>query len=310
VAAASERLRVSLGLAWYGVSDEVRTRAAREGLVVCGDPARLLHGAGLLRRGRLALAAAPGRPAGTDSAAAPRDLVTPGRGSLVPARVGDGRSAVDEAQVMDLLEECGLTAPRRRPAPTVEEAVRAAAEVGHPCVLKLLDPLLPHRAKAGAVRTGLTDEAAVRSAMGDLVRDHGARTVLVVEQLDLSDGVEVITGVVADPVFGTRALLGSGGVDAEDAGDARTLVPPYDAPSVRHALEDLRATARIRRVRPDVDGLAGELAALLHTLASLVTDPAAPRITEVECNPVLVRAEDAVVLDALAFVETEEEVTS
>ena len=302
VAAASGRLRVDLALAWYGVSDEVRARAAREGLVVCGDPARLLHGAGLLRRAQLAVAAAPGRPA-ADDAAAPGRPVPSAKAALVPARVGDGRSAVDEAQLMELLETFGCTLPRRHRVRTADQAVHAATEVGYPCVLKLLDPLLPHRAKAGAVRVGLADEAAVRSAMRDLQREHAARSVLVAEQLDLSEGVELITGVVADPVFTTRALLGSGGVDAEDADDARTLVPPYDAQSVRHALQGLRTTARIRRIRPDLEGLAVELAALLDGLATLVADPAAPHLTEVECNPVLVRAEDTVVLDALAFAE-------
>jgi len=298
VAAASGRLRAALGLAWYGVSDQVRTRAAGDDLVVCGDPVRLLHGAGLLRRGRLAVAGAPGRPA---TEAVSRPVARP---ALAAQQVGDGRAAVDEAQVMEVLEGFALTMPRRRLARTAEEAVVAAAEIGYPCVLKLVEPLLPHRAVVGAVRVGLADEAAVRAAFEDVAREHGARAVLVAEQVDFGGGVELIAGVVADPVFGTRALLGSGGVDANDAGDARTLVPPYDPSSVRRALDGLRAAARVRRVRPDSAALAEELAVVLDGLASLVRDPAEPRITEVECNPILVRPDDTVVLDALAFVET------
>lgn len=301
VAAAAGRIRAALGLAWYGVSDRVRTRAAEEGLVVCGDPARLLHGVGLLRRGRLAVAGAPGRPA--EPASRP---VSPGAGraALVPRQVGDGRAAVDEAQVMEVLEGLRLTLPRRRLARTAEEAVRAAAEVGYPCVLKLVEPLLPHRAVVGAVRVGLADAEAVRAAFGALADEHGARAALVAEQVEFGDGVELIAGVVTDPVFGDRALLGSGGVGVDDAGDARTLVPPYDGASVRHALDGLRAAARIRAVRPDLGALAAELARVVDGLASLVREPADPRITEVECNPILVRSGDIVVLDALAFVET------
>jgi len=295
VEAAAERLRVALGLAWYGVSDEVRTRAAGAGLVVCGDPVRLLHGAGLLRRGRHAVAASPGRPV----ADVPAD---PPVGRLVPRAVDGGRAAVDEAQVMDVLAGFGLTLPRRRTARTADEAAAAAAEVGYPCVLKLIDPLLPHRAVVGAVRVGLASEAEVREAFATMGREHGARTVLVVEQAESGGGVELIAGVVADPVFGTRALLGAGGVDANDAGDSRALVPPYDAASLRHALEGLRAAARIRRVRPDLGTLAGELTPVVRALAALVEGAADPRVTEAECNPVLVRSGDIVVLDALAFV--------
>ncbi|NLU73201.1 hypothetical protein HCC61_11005 [Streptomyces sp. HNM0575] len=315
VTAASGRLRAALGLAWYGVSDQVRTRAAEAGLVVCGDPVRLLHGAGLLRRGRAAVAAAPGRAPGGPSAAAggASTLAAPGgpsaRSTLVPRKVGDGRAAVDEAQTMALLERFALTMPRRHLAHSADEAVRAAAQVGHPCVLKLVEPLLPHRAKAGAVRVGVEGEEAVRAAWADLVREHGARGVLVAEQIDVDGGEELIAGVVADPVFGTRALLGSGGVDANDANDARTLIPPYDARSVRHALDGLRAAARLRRIRPETGALAEELARIIGGLASLVEDTASPHLTEVECNPLLVRAEDTVVLDALAFVATDGDVS-
>lgn len=315
VAAAAKRLRVAIGLAWYGVSDEVRRQAAGDGLVVCGDPARLLHGVGLLRRGRAAVTTAPGRP---DPVAAPErpDLTVaagrPGRATasttmdstaLVAQRVGDGRAAVDEAQLTALLERFGLTMPRRQVAGTADEAVRAADDIGYPCVLKLVEPLLPHRAVVGAVRVGLADADAVRAAFHTLVREHDARKVLVAEQVDTGAGVELIAGVVADPVFGTRAVLGSGGVDANDADDSRTLVPPYDAMSIQHALDRLRVSTRIGRIRTDTSSLAVELAQVINALASLLTAPAGPRITEAECNPVLVRPGDTVVLDALAFVE-------
>jgi acyl-CoA synthetase (NDP forming) len=291
VAAAARRLRVAIGLAWYGVSDEVRRNAAQAGLVVCGDPVRLLHGVGLLRRGRHAVATAPGRP---PSVEAPVPVARP---AFTPQQVGDGRAAVDEAQVMDALAGFGLTTPRRRVATSADEAVAAAREVGFPCVLKLIDPLLPHRAKVGAVHVGLSGPDEVRSAFDTLVREHGARQVLIAEQLPVRDGVELIAGVVADPVFGTRALLGAGGVDANDARDSFSLVPPYDPESVRHTVSRLRVSARIGR------DVADELAAILRGLAALVTAPAGAPVTEVECNPVLVTGDATVVLDALAFVE-------
>jgi succinyl-CoA synthetase beta subunit len=164
-------------------------------------------------------------------------------------------------------------------------------------VLKLIDPLLPHRAKVGAVHVGLAGPDEVRSAFDTLGREHGARQVLIAEQLPVRDGVELIAGVVADPVFGTRALLGAGGVDANDARDSFSLVPPYDPESVRHTVSRLRVSARIGR------DVADELAAILRGLAALVTAPAGAPVTEVECNPVLVTGDATVVLDALAFVE-------
>ncbi|TDV57402.1 acetate--CoA ligase family protein [Actinophytocola oryzae] len=298
VAGAARRLRVPIGLAWYGVNDEVRRKASAAGLVVCADPVRLLAGAGLLRRGWQAVATAPGRPASG------KVLVPVARPAFTPRPVGDGRSAVDEAQVMRALAGFGLTTPRHRQVSTADEAVAAARQVGFPCVLKLIEPMLAHRAKVGAVHVGLDDADEVRAAFESLVRDHDARQVLVAQQIARKDGVELIAGVVADRVFGTRALLGAGGVDANDAADSRSLVPPYDMESVRHTLTRLRVAGRIPR---DLDTVAADLAAVVRGLAVLVADPVGRPVTEVECNPILVTASSTMALDALAFVADDDE---
>jgi acetate---CoA ligase (ADP-forming) len=305
VAAASDRLRVPMGLSWYGVGANVRARAAGSGLVAVGDPARLLHGLGLLRQGRQAIAAAANRTMESSSAKASTPPAPPPDLAFAPQPVGDGRSAVDEAQLMAVLERMALKVPHRKVATTAEAASEAADALGYPCVLKLVDPLLPHRAVVGAVKVGLANAESVRDAFDTMAREHGAKAVLVSEQVEAAGGVELIAGVMADPVFGTRAVLGSGGVDANDAEDALALVPPYDVESVERAIIRLRASTAIRRIGADVGAVAVELARLIDGLAALVAIGGGTHITEIECNPVLVRAKEVVLLDALAFVDTD-----
>ncbi|WP_028925001.1 acetate--CoA ligase family protein [Pseudonocardia acaciae] len=290
LATAQERITTPLLLSWYGVAESVRLRAAAAGLRVCADPARALRGVGLVRRGLAAVRSARGGVPSPDSPT----ITLP---ALEPRTLPGGRRALDEWQAMGLLDGLGVALPARRLAHSEIEAAEAAREIGFPVVLKLLDPMLAHRARVGAVLTALADEAAVREAFAALRRDHGARRVLLARQVE--PGPELIAGVLADPVFGTRAVVGSGGVWAEDVDDVRTLVPPYDAGSVADALADLRLSTLYRRAA-DPTALAAQVAALLTGMSALVT-ASAGRITEIECNPVVVTGEAATVLDALAF---------
>ncbi len=294
VVQAQEQIGTPLLVSWLGVSERVRTEAAQAGLRVCAEPARALRGLGLMRRGVRAVRLAPG------GSAAPSQSDPMPLPPIEPRRLPQGRWALDEWQTMTLLAEHGTPLPARELARTPDEAAEAARRIGYPVVLKLLEPLLAHRARAGGVVTGITEELTLRETFARMRHEHGARRVIVAQQVEA--GPELILGVLADPIFGTRAVLGAGGIWANELDDARTLVPPFDASYIAVELERLRAAEMITGASPNVSALADAVAALLAGLGSLVR-ASAGRIVEIECNPVVVSAGRPVVLDALAFVE-------
>ncbi|MEO8898149.1 MAG: acetate--CoA ligase family protein [Candidatus Dormibacter sp.] len=295
---ARARLGKPLALAWLGVHERVRVAAREAGLIAGGDPARLLRGLSLVRAGRAALARDPGT-AGEVPPATPDIGDVSWLRDLVPRTLDGGRQGLDEWQAMALLDRRGLPTPARRRVSSPEEAEAAASEIGGACVLKLLDPLIAHRAKVGAVRTGLSDPQAVRVAFEEMQRDHSARLALIAEQIP--PGPELILGVLADATFGTRAVLGSGGVWANELADGVTLVPPYTDTYVAARLAGLRQAARIAGEGNATDRISREVAANLRGLAAIVADSAGT-ITEIECNPVVVTDQGLRILDALAFV--------
>ncbi|MBX6749597.1 MAG: acetate--CoA ligase family protein [Micromonosporaceae bacterium] len=281
-----------LVLSWLGVSDQVRLAAARAGLVVGADPSRVLRGMGLARAGRVRLRQAPGRPDG-----APEQERVELAGLRLRRQNADGRHGIDEAQTMAVLDRLGVRTPRREEVTTSAEALAAAERVGYPCVLKLVEPFMAHRARHGAVAVGIDNAQQLADAFERMTQRFAMTRALVVEQI--RPGPELIAGVLADVTFGSRAVLGSGGVWANEINDMLTLVPPYDAAYVEHTLRRLKLSAQFEE--PDaVAGLAKDIAAILARFDAVVRNDAAG-IAEIECNPLRVVDGMVTVLDALAF---------
>ena len=64
---------------------------------------------------------------------------------------------LSESDSKDLLASYGIPSTRPETASTAEEAVRAAAGLGYPVVLKILSPDITHKSDVGGVALGLED---------------------------------------------------------------------------------------------------------------------------------------------------------
>ena len=105
-----------------------------------------------------------------------------------------------------------------RIAEDADAAVQAATEVGFPAVVKSA-AAGAHKTETGGVALDLEDEAAVRAAAERI-------GFPVVVQPMLSGGVELLAGLLQDPVFGPLVAFGPGGVFAELIGEASLGSPP------------------------------------------------------------------------------------
>ena len=173
-----------------------------------------------------------------------------------------------------------------------DEAVAAAAGLGYPLVAKLATPGL-HKTELGGVRLGITDDAALRYAVGDLASRGDGRVLL---QPLIDGGTELITGTVDDAQCGQLVMIGAGGVLTDVLGDRSFGL----APLTEHDADDLVANLRSARL---LDGYRGapviDRAAvrdLLMRVATLADD--IPEIAELDLNPVIARANGLHVVDA------------
>jgi acyl-CoA synthetase (NDP forming) len=206
---------------------------------------------------------------------------------------GEG-AQLDEYGSLQLLARYGIPVAEARIATSLDEAVRAACELGYPVALKTATGHA-HKTEADGVRLNLYGDGAVEAAYRNLSERLGARVLV---QRMAPPGVELILGLARDPQFGLLLTLGLGGIFVEVMRDVRLLMLPVQPAAVRRALSSLRGAPVLAGVRgqPPVDTEAIVQTALrLNTLAADLGED----IAALDINPLIASPHGAVAVDAL-----------
>ncbi len=242
----------------------------------------------------------------TRRAAGYRPRAHPPHPAGLPPQVGEALSKsgmLDVESSRALLEAFGVQLPAASLAPTPEAAAQAAIALGYPVVLKVASPDIPHKSDLGLVRVGMGAKDNVRAAAGELLaraseRAPGAHIEGVLVQQQVPAGVEMIVGVVNDPVLGPAVTVGTGGIYAEVLRDVATRPLPIDREDAREMVASLRGYPLLAgargRARADIEALL-DIIEGVAALASL----AGPHLAELDLNPVVVTAEGALAVDSL-----------
>jgi len=200
------------------------------------------------------------------------------------------------AEATGLLGCYGLRLVAIRPASGEDTAVTAAAELGGPVVLKADVPGPVHKTAAGAVELDLRTSADVRHAYRRLTGRFGDQLSRVLVQPMIGGGIEVIIGVMHDPVFGPLAVFGLGGAATEMLGDQVARLTPLTDADADRLIHAIRAAPLLLGHR---GGPPADIAALRETLlrvSRLVDD--LPEIAELNLNPVIARPDGVFPVDA------------
>jgi acyl-CoA synthetase (NDP forming) len=118
----------------------------------------------------------------------------------------------------------------------------------------------------------------------------------------LAGGVELLAGVVQDPVFGPLVAFGPGGVFAELIGEAAFRIAPLTDVDAEELVDGGKAGRLVSGFRgaPAADRAA--LVDLVLRLARLGDD--LPAVAELDLNPVLGLPDGCVAVDARVHVRT------
>ena len=223
--------------------------------------------------------------------------------ALVKAALDGGRTRLAEREAKALLAAFRIPVNRAIAAAGVEEAVRAAREIGFPVALKIDSPDITHKSDVGGVRLQLADEAAVRDAHAGILaaaaaHRPGARIlgVTVEAMVSRTHGRELMAGIVRDPVFGPAIAFGAGGIAVELLRDRVVALPPLNAMLVADMVRGTRIGAMLGEFRnlPAVDRAA--LDAVLLRVSEMACE--LPELEELDINPLIADAGGVVAVDA------------
>jgi acetyltransferase len=213
-----------------------------------------------------------------------------------------GRTILTEYESKQLLSAYGIPTVDTRIALTEEDAVRTAAAIGYPVVLKIYSETITHKTDVGGVQLNLADAAAVRAAyhtIADSVKEKvGAGHFLgvTVQPMAKLDGYELILGSSIDPQFGPVLLFGLGGQLVEVFKDRSLALPPLNSTLARRMMERTRIYTALKGVR---GRKAVDLAALEQLMVRFSQLIAEQRwIQELDINPLLASPDRLLALDA------------
>lgn len=221
---------------------------------------------------------------------------------LMGAGQGDqaGREGItlDEASSKHALHLHGLKLPGSVSASGAAEIVSACSQLAFPVVLKGLG--IAHKSEAGAVVLGLGDLQAVKEAAAKMQGVEG----FLAEEMVTGSVAEMLIGVTRDPTGLYLLTLGSGGVLTELLADTVSLLLPADREEIRTAIGELKVARLLSgyRGRPS-----GDMEAVLDAVEAVCRYAAANagQLIELDVNPLIVRASDAIAVDALIRLERE-----
>jgi acyl-CoA synthetase (NDP forming) len=219
----------------------------------------------------------------------------------VAVPLGGGGRVLDELEAYALLDRLGIP---RSPAVAVDTALAEAPALPfpYPVAVKVLSADIPHKTEAGGVARHVGDGDALMAAiraMRDTVRERTGITPERVLIAPMISGIgEALVGYRVDREVGPLIMVAAGGVYTEIYRDRSLRLAPVDLVTAQTMIGEVKAFATLKGFRGkgagDLDALAKAIVALSRL--ALQNDPP---IAEAEVNPLIVRADGVVAVDAL-----------
>jgi acyl-CoA synthetase (NDP forming) len=215
-------------------------------------------------------------------------------------RLKSGKSALDEVESKQILSEYGIRVSKEQIANSLDQALEVADEIGFPVVLKTAAGVT-HKTEVSGIHLNLANPEELISAYKDLESRLGTR-VVVLEMI--SDGVELLLGVIDDPQFGSLLMVGIGGILVEVMKDTQLIWLPTDAEKVEEAIRGLKFAEILNGVRGQEKSDLNAIVETMLRLAQFAAD-CGDLIAELDINPLIAGPKGAVVVDALIIPKKE-----
>ncbi|APG48677.1 acetate--CoA ligase family protein [Phaeobacter porticola] len=214
--------------------------------------------------------------------------------ALPPVDAEPAPVLVPEGEAKQRLSVSGLRVPRNRRLARAQVSAlggEVTADIGFPLVLKAEG--LAHKSEAGALRLGLMSMEEVSCAAEEMPTDQ-----LLLEEMITGSVAELLVGVTRDPAHGFVLTLGAGGVLTELLQDSVSLLLPV----TDIMLEETLNTLRLNRLLSGYRGAAAaDRPAILRAIRAVerYVLAHADRVEEIEINPLICTATDAIAVDVL-----------
>jgi len=224
------------------------------------------------------------------------------------------RECLSEFEAKQVLAYSGISTTQEEIATSEDEAVAMASRLGFPVALKIVSQDILHKTEAGGVKIELTDAQAVREAYQAILnsvktRHPQANIQGVLVQEMVQGGVETIIGITNRPPFGPVVAFGLGGVFVEIMKDVTFRLAPIDKPGALEMIEEIKGVKILEGYRGQEVCSKNALAEVISKVSKLAM-AFSGEIEELDINPLLIKGERVIALDALISLKKEPDVNN
>jgi acetyltransferase len=206
------------------------------------------------------------------------------------------RQILTAQEVYDVLTAYNIPVAKWKVVKTIEEAEKAAEEIGYPVVIKAESASVIHKSDVGGVVTDIKDKNDVRKSIEKMKKKLELPDLNFLVQKYLPGGRELIVGAKAEPGLGHLIMFGMGGIFVEVFKDVIFRIAPVTNVEASEMLSSIKAS-------PLIDGIRGKkgvnkdgVIEIIQRISQLVTD--FPIIQEMDLNPIIAFEDSHFVVDA------------
>ncbi len=220
---------------------------------------------------------------------------------IISKALSEGRSMLLEPEAKELCSQYGIPVPEFKVAKSVNEAIRAAREIGFPVVVKIVSKDIIHKSDVGCVVVGVYSPEEVERAYERVISNalrHNPRAEIkgvLIEEM-LPKGVEVAVGGIRDLEFGPAIMFGLGGIFIEVLRDVTFRVAPVSEAEAEEMIREIKGFKILQ-------GYRGLEAVSIEALIKIIVGASKlmvenEEISQLDLNPIIAWSQGAKAADA------------
>ena len=207
---------------------------------------------------------------------------------------------LDINKTIKLLEKNKIPFAKSKLVSNLNQALKAADQIGYPLVLKVMSKKIVHKSDLGAIKTDIKDKEELEEEFDLLLKNIKKKVKGNIDGIllqKMEQGKEMIIGLKRDPQFGPCVMFGLGGIFTEVLKDVSFRVAPITEFDAEEMISEIKTSKLLDEFRgsPAVDRSA--LVKALIGIANLGLEH--EEIAEIDINPLIICGDKPIAVDAL-----------
>lgn len=205
-------------------------------------------------------------------------------------------STIDNISADKIIKELEINVPESIYFETYESAIQFANKFNFEVVIKISGDKILHKKDLGGVISNIKNESEFKDSI-EAIKTKFPNTKIQIQQ-KVKSGIEIITGIKKDSVFGAILLFGIGGSFVEILQDKNIVILPALKDEIKHILKNSKVQKILTKENIDSTQVIDVL--FNFSKSQYLLD----KISEIEINPLILNSDGILAVDTKIILPT------